>query len=373
MTRRNVCVYIILLSTLSCSKNSTKLFSKREIQESRIDSSLIRNGNFLISYNDQSSSDSITIKYLGSGGYFFSNGEAAFLIDPFFSPIGMFPLNLKKIETQTDNVALGLNDIKSNLYDHVESIFVTHSHYDHLMDVPYVFNHYLDTTNEKAKIYGSSSMKTLIAPVVNSDRIVDLESYCGTSESKGNWIYLNGGSIRVMPIATIHAPHLKKGVSIGLYGGEGETIENYHSDVSPTRVTDWKVGRTYAYLIDFMRNKHPEFRIYLLSSASSPPNGFINQDLLKEHPINLAILGAASFDNVENYPQGILEYLKPEKLLIAHWEDLFKPYLHEPPRLIRASNFKKLIPDIDQVYPWELHGEQQFFMPAPGVFIYALY
>jgi hypothetical protein len=120
-------------------------------------------------------------------------------------------------------------------------------------------------------------------------------------------------------------------------------------------------------------NGKPDFRIYLLSSASSPPDGFIHEEILTEHKVNLAILGAASSGNVQNYPQGILQHLKPEKLIIAHWEDLFKPYQHTPSRLIRATKFKKLIPGINEVYPWKVEDEQQFYMPVPGVFVYLKY
>lgn len=370
--QRFIVVFIWIGTTLSCTKNSTKFFSKKEIENIQIDSSLIRNQDFAINFNAQPS-DSITLKYLGFGGYYFSKGKAAFLIDPFFSPLGVFPLNLEKIATQTENVERGLQDIKSDIYTNVDAIFITHSHYDHLMDAPYVFNHYLDTTRTTTKIYGSSSTKALITPVVNSAHVVDIERKSGSIDSKGEWTYLNGGSIRVMPIITEHAPQFNKLVSICLYWGQGVPIKTYETDVSQTRVTDWKVGETYAYLIDFMEEEEINFRIYLLSSSSAPPLGYVHEEVLKEHKVNLAILGAASFNNVDNYPQGIIKHLQPEKLLLTHWEDLFKPYLHEPPRLMRASNFKKLIPEINEVYPWEKNQQQQFFMPVPGVFIYAIY
>jgi hypothetical protein len=359
------------LMVVSCSRSSTKFFSKKEIETVQIDTSLIQYQDFTIYCHKEHQADSITLKYLGSGGYYFSNGHAAFIIDPFFSPYKVFSLALRKIATQSENVEQGLADIKEEIYNQVESIFITHSHYDHLLDAPYVFNHYLDTIN--CKIYGSSSMKTIVSSVVDPTHLVNIESMAGSVESKGEWIYLNSGSIRVMPIETHHAPHYRKLASIYLYRGEAEPIKQYKSDSSGTYVTKWKVGSTFAYLIDFMKEGKPDFRIYLLSSASSPPDGFIHEETLKEHPINLAILGAASFANVENYPQGIIKHIQPEKLIIAHWEDLFKPYLHNPPRLIRATNFKKLIPDINEVYPWRSNNEQQFFMPVPGVFVNVLY
>jgi hypothetical protein len=357
----------ILLVLPGCSKESSKIFRQSRIKEAGINNALIRNENFSINFSKEQVTDSITLKYLGSGGFYLANGHAGLLIDPFFSPYKVFPLALRKISTQPENVTIGLQDIKTDIYNNVEAIFITHSHYDHLLDTPYVFHHCLNS--DSSKIYGSSSMKSIVSAVVDTSRLVNIESKSGSIELRGEWIYLNESSIRVMPIKTEHAPHLKKLVSVCLYDGEAELIQDYNSDSTKTFVTRWKGGNTFAYLIDFMKDGEPEFRIYLLSSASSPPDGFIDQETLAEHKINLAILGAASFANVENYPQGILAHLRPEKLLIAHWEDLFKPYLHDPPRLIRATNFNKLIPQIDRVYPWQKNNEQQFFMPAPGVLV----
>lgn len=360
-----------MLIAQACSKNSSKLFSKKEIRAINIDSTLIRSQNFSINYDTISSANLITLKYLGSGGYYISNGHAAVIIDPFFSPYKMFPLALKKISTQPESVERGLADLRNDIYENVDAIFITHSHYDHLLDAPYVYNHYLDSV--KSKIYGSASMIAIVSSVVDSIHLENIENKVGSLELEGEWIYLNNGSIRVMPIRTTHAPHYKKLASISLYRGTAEPIKQYKSDSAKTHVTKWKSNCTFAYLIDFMSQGKPEFRIYLLSSASSPPDGFIHQETLKEHKINLAILGAASFDNVENYPQGILAHLQPEKLILAHWEDLFKAYMHSPPRLIRATNFKKLIPEINEVFPWQVNDEQQFFMPVPGVSVTVVY
>ena len=315
---------LILLVMVSCSKNSSKFISKKAIRAIDIDSTLIRQQNFTINYNDLPS-DSITLKYLGSGGYYFSNGKSAFIIDPFFSPYQIVPLAITKIGPQTANVELGLADIKKEVYNNVEAIFISHSHYDHLLDAPYVFNHYLDTSKTTTKIYGSSSTKTIASSVVESKHLENIEENVCSLKSKGEWIYLNEGRIRVMPIQTRHAPHLKIIVSISLYTGEAKPIKKYDTDSTKTFVTKWKGGCTFAYLIDFMSHGSPNFRIFLLTSASSPPDGYVHKEILAEHKVNLAILGAASSGNVENYPQGILQHIKPEKLIIAHWEDLFKP------------------------------------------------
>lgn len=364
----------IALIVGACSRNTSKTLSKQPIAETGINENIIRSESFKLSYGYAYSSQRLKFKYLGSGGYFFSNGQTSFLIDPFFSPYGMVPLNLKKIGTQAENVEIGLQDIKDELRESCEAIFVTHSHYDHLLDVPYVFNNYLDTA--KAKIYGSESTKIIITNVVDSGRIEVINKNITTQTKVGQWTYLSDSSIRIMPIKTEHAPHHKGIFSVMLYDGEAlppDKYENYNSDLAKMRVTKWKKGDVYAFLIDFMHEGRIDFRTYLLSSSSSPPNGLIAEEVLMEHKVDLALLGAASFDNVENYPEGIISYIQPEKIIMLHWEDLFKPYMDDPPRFIRANNFKELIPRINEVFPWQENGQQNLFFPYPGTEIEIYY
>ena len=350
---------------MGCSKSINKTLSSKSIQNTNIETTIVRSEPIKLNYGYGYSSLKLKFKYLGSGGYYFSNGKTSFLIDPFFSPYGMVPLNLRRIATKPANVAAGLSEIESDLLANGAAIFITHSHYDHLMDAPYVFNHYFDSAH--ARIYGSESTKNIIKTVVDSTRIHVIADKASSRHTPGEWIYLSDSSIRVLPVSTQHAPHYKKLISISLYGGQAEPIKKYNSDLSKISVTKWKEGNVYGYLIDFLEDNSITFRVYLLSSASSIPNGMVYPSVLAEHVVDLAILGSASFDNVENYPEGIIDHIKPSKLFMAHWEDLFKPYLDEPPRFIRATNFKELIPRIEKIYPWKEGDEQRVFFPYPGL------
>jgi hypothetical protein len=360
-----ITLIISCLGFFSCSENTAKLFYKKPLVEAGINASVVVKDTVRLNFTELEE-EKIELKYLGSGGYYMSFNEDVLLVDPFFSPYPLIPLGLGKIATQPENVKLGMADIEQEVFKYASAICVTHSHYDHLMDVPYVFNHYFDTTDQVRKVYGSASTRNIIKSVVDSSAIEVIDDKVGDLEHAGEWVYLENGSIRFMPIKTEHAPHYKKLVSISLYGGEGEPIPEYTSDTTKMRTNKYKNGPTYGYLVDFLEQEAIIFRLFLLSSASTAPNGLISPDLLLEHEVNIAILGAASFDNVENYPESIITYLKPQNIIIAHWEDLFKPYMQEPPRLIRASNFKKLLPRINTVFPWRQHGEQRLFMPYPG-------
>gem|GEM_PF-1465627 len=360
-------VFFMLAIMAGCSKNTKKLFRKKSLQQSGLTYSLVMKHDFDIKFSQPGLVDTILLKYLGAGGYFIEHGSSAIIIDPFFSPYGMIRLGLFNIKTKIDNVHKGLADISQDVRDKVHSIFITHAHYDHLLDAPYVFNHYMDSSMNGNKIYGNSSVKTRAGQVVREGEVEDITSKVCTPDLPGKWISLDHGRMRVMPIRTRHAPHLKRPFPVSLYRGEAKPIRRYRTDTSSTHVTRWKGGCTFGYLIDFLDQDSIIFRIYLLTSASSPPDGFVPSSILRQHEVNLAIIGAASALNVKDYPEGIIQLFEPQKIILAHWEDLFKPYLVKDPSLIRATNFKKLLPRINKVFPWTSQGNQNVFMPEPGV------
>jgi len=358
---------ILMALLVCCSKNTSKLFNKEALRNVGLTYDLVKKDDFTIPYTIDEHPDAVFITYLGSGGYFIKHGNSAILIDPFFSPYGIYRLGMFNIHTKTENVKKGMKSIAPDVYDYVHAMLITHAHYDHLLDAPYVFNHFMKHEDPKVKIYGNSSVKTRMDQLLDSSQSFDVTPMVCRPEKPGKWLYLNDRSIRVMPVRTRHAPHLKILFPVSLYEGEAKPIHRYKSDTSSTHVVRWKGGCTFGYLIDILDQDEILFRIYLLTSASSPPDGFVAPSVLEEHRVNLAILGAASALNVDDYPTGIIKHLNPEKIILAHWEDLFKPYLVKNPRLIRATNFKKLMPAINAVYPWKVDGIQRMFMPEPGV------
>ena len=354
-----------ILFLVGCSSSVTKVLSNKKVIEAGLEPELVCSETIKLNYGKADSSHSLQFKYLGYGGYYMSNGSSSLLIDPFFSPYRMVGLNIRKIGTKPENVEAGILDKKEELYNNCRAIFVSHSHYDHLMDVPYVFNNFLDTS--KARVYGSASTKRLIKSVIDSTSIQVIENYVCSDTTIGEWIYLADLSIRVLPLRTEHAPHYNAIFPINLYDGETEPVNKYTNDLAKMSVRKWRKGSVYGYVVDFLEKGNPVFRVYLLTSSSNIPNGMVHAQVLDEHPVDLAILGSASFDNVDNYPEGILQHIRPGKVLMAHWEDLFKPYLKNPPRFIRTNNFKNLLIRINEAYPWKDGTVQNVYFPYPGV------
>jgi hypothetical protein len=335
------------------------------MKKAQIDTSLLKVKDFTIHFS-KSPKDQIKINYLGSGGYFIENSKDAILIDPFFSHQPILGLSFKKIATDSLAVTAGLSPIRDEIKK-VDGVFVSHTHYDHLMDVPYVFNHFLDTSRADLKIYGSKSMETILESVISPTHLEMIKPFLSDVSDTGKWIYLQNSTIRVLPIKTDHAPHLKKIIPIHFYKGEAKSIKGFQKDTDKTKARQWKGGDTFAFLIDFLEDEKIDFRIYVQSSSAAPTNGFVNEKVLSEAAVNLAILGSASFSNVKCYPNGIIDNITPEKIVICHWEDFFIPYQQSPNRLVRATNIRKFILKLNDKYPWKQNENEQFFMSEPGV------
>lgn len=364
----NRILILIMISIIGfgCSRNTNRIFKRKSTLNAGIDSSLLRRHDFSIDFA-ASGSDQLRITYLGSGGYYIGSGKGAILIDPFFSHHSFLSLPFRKIATRPLDVEFGLSPVLSNLKVRTAGVFVSHSHFDHLMDVPYVFNHFLDATRQSLKIYGSESMVKTISTVVGPGHLRNIEPLIADANSPGQWIYLDGTNLRVLPIKSHHAPHFKRLISLSFYKGKGESIKGYDSDTDKTRPGNWKLGQPLAYLVDVMEGSAVKFRVYIQSSSANFSDGQIPSEVLNQAPTDLAILGAASFSNVDDYPQGLIKTLQPDKIIIGHWEDFFNPYQDSPERTVRFTNIRKFLLKLNQFYPWKVEGEERFFMPEPGV------
>lgn len=263
----------------------------------------------------------VRIKYLGAGGVIILRGEDAIMSSPFFSnftiPELAFPIKSNKKE-----VDKYYKELKN---DSVSGIIVGHSHYDHLIDLPYIHSKY----HKECKIYGSTTMKNLLLSdkknPVSQDKIVDVTDKSATEKKAGEWIWVKEGKIRVMAVTSSHSPHI---AGVKFYGGKLEKP----LEKQPSMASDWVEGDTIAYLIDFMEGERVVYRVYYQDAASSAPYGLYPE--IDNKKVDTAILCVGGYSEAENYPEYILKAVKPENVMMIHWEDFFLPY---------GSNFMEII------------------------------
>ncbi len=227
---------------------------------------------------------------------------------------------------------------------HISAILVTHSHYDHLMDVPYIHQ----KLRSVPSIYGSSTCYyTLQHQTYNlpTAKLVDVEAEASVAGKPGKWYYpLPDSSYRFMPLLAEHAPHVRVAfldMNIKLYEGWYDSV--------PARLSkpkDWKEGQTLSYLLDFMGadRKTVKVRLSVITSACNPPSGFLPELApADQHPVDISLLCVASHKYVENYPAKLLQNMNPRFMIASHWEDFFLRYDRKKKRGVRFTNLNKFI------------------------------
>jgi len=107
----------------------------------------------------------LSIRWLGTFGFELTDGKTSIVIDPFVSrptPTDQF----KPLRIDTD--AVDHYVLKQNKTSDQKAILVTHSHYDHIQDVPYILSHYLNNETHPILI-GDRNTKHIIYSYNKSD------------------------------------------------------------------------------------------------------------------------------------------------------------------------------------------------------------
>src|SRR6266849_6130392 len=125
----------------------------------------------------------------------------------------------------------------------LSAILVAHAHYDHLMDIPYI----AQERAPSATIYGSQTMKNILAAVLPPERLVALDNEAAEpTKPPGKWQGVPGTKIRLMAIKSEHAPHVclfQRHGCIKVFAGEVAAPLNQ----LPATAWGWKEGQTLAY------------------------------------------------------------------------------------------------------------------------------
>lgn len=349
-------VIIVGIFLISCSKTE-RILDKQKI---------LRRETVALHFHDRV--DTSFFQYLGCGGLYIKNKSTAILIDPFFSNPGLLrsalsTFRLGKIRSHKKDIdfgvgrifdTIGIKDLKG-----VKAVFVAHGHYDHLMDVPYVYRAYLDP---QTKIYCNRSSINTVRNVVPQGNLVSIEEDYSLINYTGTVYYFHNNhkdSVRVIPILSDHNPHFK---GLKLYNGNTcDSCIDYADPLAKTNVNDWKEGKTFSFLIDFVKNGQITLRIFVQSSSCNGPAGFPPEELLQQKNVDLAFLGVASYHFSCDYPWEYINYMKPTYISFIHWENFFRGY-QKSPKKVTGTNVKAFFNERINALPRNIYT-----MPVPGV------
>jgi hypothetical protein len=360
MKYRNLLYLSFIFLLAACAKPITRFPSNQIIP---------RSPQHHIAINNQGSP--VKMLYMGCGHLIIEYNGEMIVTDPYFS-IQPFSLT-KKIKTNQAD----FEKYKAALTQHsvdltkVKSIWLAHTHYDHMMDIPFLLKEKLLTKN--ATIYGNDFGDDILQHFITPAQYHPLLAKEVVNPMAKNTIHWfdSTSSIRVLPIVSDHAPHMKiLGINIHLM--KGKINNKYFRDHltttdAKTNKNQWREGTVYSFLVDFVRGSKIDYRMFIQTSASHYPLGQPPKQLLEEKAVDVAVLCLASSNYVKPYPIELLNYLAPKKVVFIHWEDFFTSSDFNKNKLVRFTNFKKLDKRFRNAnLPLDSHN---YVMPQPGTMI----
>lgn len=305
----------------------------------------------------------VNVTYMGCGNIFLEKAGNAVMFDPFFSTQGFLKM-AGKVKTRAADYEYWKSTLQQYVSrSSVRAALVSHTHYDHVMDLPTLL-HDKHFPNMDV-VYGNNYLPEMMINFRKSG--VDVRSLTddqifNPAGNDSQYAWVNAApNIRFLPIRSTHAPHtrnrlfMNKPLKPGYFGKKlvwpGDKVGAFK----------WTCGDTYAFLVDFLGAD--TLRVYVQTSASEHPRGFPPQAELSRRKVDLAIICYASAMNVSNYPNALVDFIKPSKVMFVHWEDFFRRYRSDNDvKLVRGTNPGKVRKRVDL-----LGRKKDFFtMPRPG-------
>lgn len=240
------------------------------------------------------STSMLKVKFFGVSTLLFDDGKTQILIDGFFSRPSLSQVLFQKIQSQPEVIQ---RMIQQQHLQRTQAILVTHSHYDHALDLAE-----LGKQLPQTKIIGSNSTLNIArGGVVPEQQLIPVHLLQP----------LFFGEFKVTSIASQHTP------PTGVNNDLGEEISRPLQQ--PARFSAFKEGHSFDYLIE-----HSGQRILVKASTDAVPNQLKN---LKVDTLFLGIaqLSRQSIEFQQNYLDQTLKTLKPKVVVPIHWDNFFKP------------------------------------------------
>jgi hypothetical protein len=320
------------------------------------------------------------VRFLGVGGFAIRHGGDLILTAPMFTNPDVLEVQFGSIEPDPARIEAFLDPM---FVVDAAAILAGHAHYDHLLDVPYVWG-----MTDHAVVLGNTSVAAILlaaglpseailaldlaeAPRVDRRNCSDPDMCTGVPAGvEGEWVAIPQSNVRVRALCSSH-PAQVLGV---IHFGEG-CVEG-QPKAPPDAAGDWKEGATLSYLVDFLDPDSGEivFRVFAQDSPTNAPVGHPPLELLDEKRVDLALLNIGSWENVDDHPGAIIATMEPRYVIGGHWEDFFRAQdqpivplpFSAPPEDFDAAAIAAIGDDdeVDVIVDGELQ-DARYFRPLP--------
>lgn len=265
----------------------------------------------------------VTLRYLGTAGWEVSDGRTVILLDPYLSRInGPAPPSggSGHVVTGDKRPALGWNDIATPDAAAIDShipradfVLVTHTHYDHVLDVPHI------ALKTGATVIGTESTANVMRAYSVPEE--DLITVRGGEEYEFATF-----SLKVIP--SLHSPldhkHYFSSETAPANLKAPLTLQQMHPE-----------GGTLAYLIRFHGH-----RILAFGGMN-----YIEREIAGLEPDVVLVGAAASRKEIYDYAGRLMRALhNPPLVLPTHWDNFLVPYeASQQPALDALQSFVREI------------------------------
>ena len=314
---------------------------------------------------------SVQVRFLGVQGFVIRRGADVVVTAPLYTNPSLHTVLMNRRIWPDKNLVTKL--LPPEWVGDAAAILVGHSHYDHLMDVPFIAHRMAP----RARVFGSLTTRRLMASIgtdadfyVAPDRIVavnddavpggDAVDYracprkakgaCVWGSGPGRWLDVTA-NIRIRALCSRHSPQFMR------FPPTWQGC-NAPAQGPPRKPSQWPIGDTLAYLIDFMDGGRPVFRVYYQDSPTDREFGHVAKELIDERPVDLALLNAGGFTQVDDFPESIILNTRPRYVLYGHWEDFFRTQ-DRPLQPLWMYDYTRLVDRTDDL-------GVPFWFPTPG-------